>query len=66
MKNIHSTLSDEQEQVSARRAPVLRCECCGSVVRRGSWFTALYTLLCRACWLVEMSACQDEVMYEEV
>ncbi len=66
MKNIHNASRDEQEEVRVRRAPVVRCECCGAVVRRGSWFTALYTLLCRACWLAETSVCQDEVMYDQV
>jgi hypothetical protein len=57
---------EEQEQGRVRHAPVARCECCGAVVRRGSWFTALYMLLCRACWLIETSACQDGVMYDQV
>jgi hypothetical protein len=58
---------EEQEQVRVRRVPIARCECCGVAVHpRGSWFTALYTLLCRACWLIETSACQDEVTYDQV
>jgi hypothetical protein len=58
---------EEQEQVRVRRVPVAWCECCGAAVQpRASWFTALYTLLCRACWLIETSACQDEVMYDKV
>jgi hypothetical protein len=65
-KSVNNAWGDEQEQVRVHRAPVARCECCGAVVRRGSWFTALYTLLCRACWLVETSVGQDEVTYGEV
>ncbi len=65
-KQAKTFLSEEQEQVAARRAPVLRCECCGALVRRRSWFTALYTLLCRVCWLAETSGCQEEGMYEQM
>ncbi len=65
-KRSMSRACEEQEQVAARRVPVLRCECCGVALRRRSWFTAFYTLLCRACWIAETSGCQDEVTYEQV
>jgi hypothetical protein len=66
-KSVKNSWGDEQEQARVRRAPVARCECCGTVVHpRCSWFTALYTLLCRACWLAETSVHQDEVTYDEV
>ena len=64
---VKNVFGDEQEQVRVHHAPVARCECCGVAVHpRCSWFTALYTLLCRACWLIETSVGQDEVTYDEV
>jgi hypothetical protein len=66
-KSVNNVFGDEQEQAHVRRAPIARCECCGVAVHpRCSWFTALYTLLCRACWLAETLACQDEVMHDQV
>ena len=44
---------DEQERGKRSCAPRPTCELCGGAIRRESFFSNLYCMLCRACWLVE-------------
>ena len=61
IKQVSRRRTDEREQVSVSRAPRPTCECCGAAIRRQSFFSNLYHMLCRACWTQETAQLQQEV-----